>query len=72
MIDPRFKEQEYCNELSLMINEAYKDPEIDPDHMLGFLLAVLEFSKTIDRDRVDHFHKIGLRKLSGGDVYETN
>lgn len=68
MINPRFKEQEYCNELALMIKEAYKDPEIDPDQMLGFLLAVLQFDQTIDRDRVDHFHKIGLRMLE--DNYE--
>lgn len=71
MINPKIKEQEYCYELGLMIKEAYKDPEIDPDHMLGFLLASLEFDQTIDIDRVDHFHKIGLlilddkgRKLS--------
>lgn len=63
MIDPRIKEKEYCKELGLMIKEAYKDPDIDPDEMVGFLLASLQFDQTIDIDRVEHFHKVGMRKL---------
>lgn len=65
MIDGRVKESEYCIELAGYIEEAYKDPDIDPDQMMGNMMAALHHAQVIDPDRVQHFYKVGIRKLRG-------
>ena len=64
MIDGRIKESEYCKELAGYIEEAYKDPDIDPDRMMGYLLAALNRDQVIDCDRVFHFYAEGMKRLN--------
>lgn len=63
MIDSNMRELEYCGEIGTLIILAYDDPEIDPDHMLGNILASLHFSQILDPDRVQHFYKEACKKL---------
>lgn len=65
MINPTIKEAEYAAELGKYIMEAYKDPDIDPDQMMGNMMAALHNAQVIDPDRVQHFYKVGIRKLRG-------
>lgn len=65
MINPIIKEAEYAAELGKYIMEAYKDPDIDPDQMMGNMMAALHHAQVIDPDRVQHFYKVGIRKLGG-------
>ena len=65
MFDPTIKEAEYCKEIGLYIIEAYKDPDIDPDQMLGNILASLRRAQVMDPDRVQHFYKEACKKLEG-------
>ena len=65
MINPIIKEAEYGAELGKYVMEAYKDPDIDPDQMMGNMMAALVNSQVIDPDRVQHFYKVGIRKLGG-------
>ena len=65
MIDSNMRECEYCNELAELINIAYQDPEIDPDKMIGNLMAALHLSQILDPDRVQHFYKEACKKLEG-------
>ena len=63
MIDSNMRECEYCKELANLIDIAYQDPDIDPDRMIGNLMATLHMSQTIDADRVQHFYTEGYKKL---------
>ena len=65
MINPTKKEAEYAAELGKYIMEASKDPDIDPDQMMGNMMATLHNAQIIDPDRVQHFYKVGIRKLGG-------
>lgn len=65
MINPTIKEAEYAAELGRYVMEAYKDPDINPDQMMGNMLAALVNSQVIDPDRVQHFYQVGIRKLRG-------
>lgn len=65
MINPTIKEVEYAEELGNYIMEAYNDPDIDPDHMMGIMMAALHHAQVIDPDRVQHFYKVGIRTLRG-------
>lgn len=65
MINPIIKESEYAAELGKYVMEAYKDPDIDPDQMMGNMLAALVHAQIIDPDRVQNFYLVGIRKLRG-------
>ena len=63
MIDSNMRECEYCKELGQLIILAYKDPDIDPDKMIGNLLASLHMAQIMDHDRVQHFYTEGYKTL---------
>lgn len=65
MMNPIIKEVEYADEIGKYIIEAYKDPDIDPDLMIGNMLAALVHAQIIDPDRVQNFYLVGIRKLRG-------